>query len=104
MSGWAVLIFLGGFASWMVGLFLALYLDLRLHALKQSGDLPRAPRLYGFGLSGIGIGLTLDFRRLYSREFREIDGHTRRLVPIIRIALPLGLMLAIGSVALSLLT
>lgn len=105
MSHWEVAAFLCGFTSWGVGLLLSLYIDLRIHALKQSGDLPpRTPQLFGFGSSGLGVGLTLNFRRLYSREFRQIDAHTRRLVPIVRVALPLGLVLASASIALSILT
>lgn len=69
---------------------LLVYLDLRLHALKQSGDLPAStPQLFGFAAGLSGAGQTIDLPLLYSRRYREIDGHTRALVPIVRVTLPL---------------
>ena len=101
MNAWAVACFLGGFACWMTGLFLAFYLDLRIHALRQSGDLPhKTPQLFALGFSWIGGGFGI-FPRLsplYSREFREIDGHTRLLAPVIRVFLPLGPALFVAGV------
>ncbi|MFJ6025525.1 hypothetical protein ACIQC9_13120 [Brevundimonas sp. NPDC092305] len=71
-------------------LILLLYLDLRLHALKQSGDLPAStPQLFGFGGNVLGAGQTIDLLELYSRRYREIDTHTRRFVPVVRVSLPL---------------
>jgi hypothetical protein len=86
----------GGFFA--VGLFLALYLDLRIHALRQSGDLPESTRqLFGWSgpLGGGGIGVDVVY--LYGEQFRRIDKHTRRLAPIIRIALPLGIAFVLMS-------
>ena len=73
-----------------VTLALLVYLDLRLHALRQSGDLPAStPRLFGFARNFTGVWQTIDLPLLYSRHYREIDAHTRRLVPIVRVTLPL---------------
>ncbi len=71
----------------VTGLLLATYLDLRIDALVRTGDLPRdTPRIWGW--NGLNLGISLE--TLYSRRLRETDGHTRALVPIIRVALPLG--------------
>ncbi len=80
---------------------LLLYLDLRLHALKQSGDLPAStPQLFGFAGNFAGVWQTIDLPLLYSRHYREIDPHTRRLVPIVRVTLPLiPVLLAAAVVA-----
>jgi hypothetical protein len=88
-------------ASWAITLGLMAYLDLRVHALMQSGDLPKStPQLMGFSW-GLGIRPIIAMcRALYSRRYRETDGHTRLLVPIVRIGVPLSpiLALAIGIV------
>lgn len=69
-------------------LALLLYLDLRLHALKQCGTLPAStPQLFGFAGGFAGVWQTVDLPLLYSRQYREIDGHTRRFVPIVRVTL-----------------
>lgn len=76
--------------SVIVTLALLVYLDLRLHALKQSGDLPTStPQLFGFAGGFAGVWQTVDLPLLYSRRYREIDRHTRRLVPVVRVTLPL---------------
>ena len=69
-------------------LALLLYLDLRLHALKRCGALPAStPQLFGFAGGFAGVWQTVDLPLLYSRQYREIDGHTRRFVPIVRVTL-----------------
>lgn len=74
----------------VVTLTLLLYLDLRLHALKQGGDLPPStPQIFGFSGGFAGVWQTIDLPLLYSRHYRETDAHTRRLVPIVRVTLPL---------------
>ena len=74
----------------VVTLALLFYLDLRLPALKQSGDLPPStPQLFGFSGGFAGVWQTIDLPLLYSRRYREIDLHTRRFVPIVRVTLPL---------------
>lgn len=71
-------------------LALLIYLDLRLQALRQSGDLPAStPQLFGFSGGFAGVWQTLDLPLLYSRHYRETDAHTRRIVPIVRVTLPL---------------
>lgn len=96
MDVWAVAGFLTGFAFWITGLLLAAYLDLRIHALRKSGDLPlKTPQLFSYGLGSVYPKISL----LYSRGFREIDGHTGLLTPAIRIFLPLGAALCVGSAA-----
>lgn len=93
MGTLAIVLSAAAFGLGMSAIFLALYLDLRIDALKRSGDLPgKTPQLFG------GMG-QIDLGHLYSRRFREIDAHTRRLVPFIRIALPLAAALMLGSVA-----
>ena len=77
----------------MTGLLLAIYLELRIDALVRSGDLPKdSPRIWGW--TGVQLGISLG--ALYSRRLRETDAHTRALVPIIRVALPLALCAFLG--------
>ena len=84
--------------SGVTSIALLLYLDLRLHALKQSGDLPAStPRLFGIGGTFAGVWQTVDLPLLYSRRYRDIDTHTRRLVPIIRVTLPLTPVLVLAA-------
>jgi hypothetical protein len=83
----------------VVTLGLLLYLDLRLHALKQSSDLPAStPQIFGFSGGFSGIWQTIDLPLLYSRRYREIDRHTRRFVPIVRVTLPLIPILLLAAV------
>lgn len=90
-----VAIFVFGWGLVGVGLVLAVYIDLRIHALRQSGDLPqKTDQLMGWSVS-------IDFGYLYSSRLRLLDSHTRRLVPIIRVALPLGAILCVASFLLS---
>jgi hypothetical protein len=79
-------------------LALLVYLDLRINALKQSGDLPAAtPQLFGFSRGLSAVGQTVDLPLLYSREYRTIDNHTRLLVPVIRVTLPLTPILLLAA-------
>ena len=76
--------------SSVVTLALLLYLDLRLHALKQNGALPAStPQVFGVSGGFAGVWQTIDLPLLYSRRYRQIDPHTRRFVPIVRVTLPL---------------
>ena len=85
--------------SVVVTLALLLYLDLRLHALKQSGDLPPStPRLFGFSGGFAGVWQTVDLPLLYSRHYREIDPHTQRFVPIVRVTLLLIPILLLAAI------
>jgi len=85
--------------SGVATLALAMYLDLRIAALKQSGDLPSStPRLFGFSGGLSSVGQTINLPLLYSRQYREIDGHTRALVPIVRMTLPLTPVLLLAAV------
>ena len=80
-------LFFIGFIAMMIALPLAIYLHLRIDALRRTGDLPAdTPDLFGWGYGGLGPSLSL----LFSRSFREVDGHTRRLVPIVRLGLTIG--------------
>ena len=82
----------------VVTLALLVYLDLRLHALRRAGDLPAStPRLFGISWGFAGAWQTLDLPLLYSRHYREIDAHTRRFVPIVRITLPLVPVLLLAA-------
>ncbi|NJC40846.1 hypothetical protein GGQ87_001104 [Brevundimonas alba] len=83
----------------VVTLALLLYLDLRLHALKQSGDLPAStPRLFGLSRGFSSVGQTIDLPLLYSRRYRLTDRHTRLFVPILRVTLPLFPILLVLAV------
>jgi hypothetical protein len=85
--------------SGVATLALLMYLDLRLAALKQSGDLPAStPRLFGCSGGLSSVGQTIDLQLLYSRQYREVDGHTRALVPIVRVTLPLTPVLLFAAV------
>jgi len=85
--------------SGVATLALLLYLDLRLSALEQRGDLPGStPRLFGFSGGLSSVGQTIDLPLLYSRRYREIDDHTRALVPIVRVTLPLTPALLLAAV------
>ena len=80
-------------------LALLLYLDLRLHALKQGGVLPAStPQIFGISRGFSGVWQTIDLPLLYSRHYREIDPHTRRFVPIVRVSLPLIPILLLAAV------
>lgn len=80
-------------------LVLLVYLDLRINALKQSGALSAsAPQLFGFSRGLSAVGQTIDLPILYSRRYREIDGHTRALAPIVRVTLPLTPILLVAAV------
>jgi hypothetical protein len=85
--------------SGVATLALLMYLDLRLAALKQSGDIPASTQqLFGFSGGLSSVGQTIDLPLLYSRQYREIDGHTRALVPIVRVTLPLTPVLLLAAV------
>lgn len=80
---------------WSLGGILWVYLDLRIHALRQSGDLPR-PSRRGRRLSGpyTATGRAIEgFKVLYSQDYLETDAHSRRLVPVIRVCVPLAVAL-----------
>ena len=80
-------------------LALLVYLDLRLHALKQSGDLPvSTPQIFGLAGGLSTFGQTIDLPLLYSRRYRETDSHTRALVPIVRVTLALVPILWLAAV------
>lgn len=85
-------------ASGATTLALLLYLDLRLHALKQSGDLPAStPQVFGFGANFMAVWQAINLALLYSRRYREIDAHTRRLAPVIWLTLPLTPILVLAA-------
>ncbi|MDP3801514.1 hypothetical protein [Brevundimonas sp.] len=96
---WAGGVLWSGLAvSGIVTISLLLYLEFRLHALKQSGDLPAStPSLFGFGGNFTGVWQTVDLPLLYSRHYREIDAHARQIVPIVRITLPLTPILLLAA-------
>ena len=84
--------------SGVTTLALLLYLDFLLHALKQSSDLPAStPQLFGFGRGLSGVSQTVDLPLLYSRRYRDIDAHTRRFVPVVRVSLPLTSVLLLAA-------
>lgn len=97
MIGWlAPALGITAFACWMMAIALLVYLSLRLDALKRSGDLPPStPEIFTLGLRPWGGGMSINLMELYSRRYREVDGSTRRLVPIIRVLLPLAPMLVV---------
>lgn len=92
----SLMLFVGA-GAYVISLLLMVYLDLRLHALKQSGDLSRqAPQLIVLRwISFFAVVETL--QTLYSRPYRLLETHTRRLVPIIRVLYPFGIGLIISS-------
>lgn len=80
----------------MLALILLVYLSLRNDALRRSGDLPAStPEVFVLGFGPLGGGLNLDIGLLYSRQYREVDSHTRRFVPLIRVLLPLAPVLVL---------
>ncbi|SFS33112.1 hypothetical protein [Brevundimonas viscosa] len=84
--------------AWFVTVCLLAYLDLRVYALRQSGDLPpTAPDIVGLGYGFSGRWRGIDIPALYSRAYRMLDGHTRRIVPVVRVTLPLGPVLLLAS-------
>jgi hypothetical protein len=100
--GWLASVFaISAVLCWASALCLLLYLSLRLDALKRSGDLPPStPEIFTLGFRPWGGGMSLDFMELYSRRYREVDSHTRRLVPIIRVLLPLTpVLIVLGFLA-----
>ena len=91
MIGWLAPAFgIAGFACWMLAITLLVYLSLRNDALRRSGGLPAStPEIFVLGSGPWGAGMNLDIALLYTRQYREMDGQTRRLVPLIRVLLPL---------------
>lgn len=90
-------VFALGWALWTIGLTLVTYLDLRIRALMQTGDLPPdAPKFWvwtgPFGSFQDGVAA---MRALYGAPYRLIDGHTRALVPAVRVLLPTGVALVV---------
>lgn len=102
MIGWvASLLWISALLCWALALCLIFYLSLRLDALKRSGDLPPStPEIFTLGFRPWGGGMSIDIMELYSRRYREVDSHTRRLVPIIRLLLPLTpVLIVLGFLA-----
>ena len=86
-----------GFGALAMSLLLIVYLDLRLHALKQSGGLSgEAPQLIRLRWDRLAAIIDM-LQTLYSRPYRRLESHTLRLVPIIRVLYPLGLGLIVIS-------
>ena len=71
----------------------ALYLDLHIRALKQSGSLPKSTKTLLYG------AMTIDVAVLYGREYVALDQTTRRLVPIVRVLLPMAFFVIAGLLA-----
>lgn len=93
---WAVPIAFGLAAVSMgISMLLIIYLELRVHALVQSGDLPEETLKF-FQRRWSGGNYGYDLERLFSRRFKEVDSHARRLVPIVQIAL---VMTVLGFIA-----
>ena len=91
MTLWVVLARIAMGADIIVVMCLIVYFDLRIHALVQSGDLPESTaRPFRTG----GWYSMPNFAVLSSRQFADIDGHTRLLVPLFRVALVLLIPLA----------
>ena len=95
MSLAAVVAFLFAWICIAVSFLLGAYLALRIHALVRSGDLPKETLKWfrgrwSYNVFFLGYGSDLKF--LCSPKFRDIDSHTRRLTPIIRVAAVLGVV------------
>jgi hypothetical protein len=71
----------------------AFYLVLHGRALKRSGSLPKSTKTLLYG------AMTLDVSVLYGREYVALDQTTRRLVPIVRVLLPLAFAIIAGLIA-----
>ena len=83
--------------SAVTSMALSLYIDFRVRALIDLGGLPAStPRPFSGRAILFGAEIGLDIPTVFSRELREVDDHTRRLVPVIRSAL---LMLPVALVA-----
>ncbi|WP_420470193.1 hypothetical protein [Brevundimonas sp. FT23042] len=97
MIGWlAPVLAVSASVCWAIALCLIFYLSLRLDALKRSGNLPPStPEIFTLGFRPWGGGMSINILELYSRRYREVDGHTRRFVPIIRVLLPLAPVLLV---------
>ncbi|MES2834728.1 MAG: hypothetical protein V4707_08485 [Pseudomonadota bacterium] len=86
------LILLAGFVCLGSGMALAIYIDLNVRALKQSGALPPSSPVLFYG------AMTIDITVLYGRAYRELNQDTRRVVPIIRVLIPLGFAIGAGFI------
>ncbi len=85
--------------GWTVTVVLIVYLDLRVHALRQTADLPATtPTLLGLGHGFSGPWKGIDLPVLYSRDYRTLDAHTRRFVPVVRVTLPLSPLLLMAAI------
>ena len=71
----------------------AIYLDLHVRALKRSGTLPKSTKTLLYG------AMTLDVSVLYGREYVALDQTTRRLVPIVRVLVPMAFAVIAGLIA-----
>ena len=69
---------------------LAAYVDLHVRGLRRSGSVPPSTPTLFYG------AMTLDVTVLYGRDYRTIDATTRRLVPIVRVLVPLAFAVIAG--------
>ena len=93
MSGPFLLVMVVGILCMGSAFAVAFYLDLHVRALKRSGSLPKSTKTLLYG------AMTLDVSVLYGREYVALDQTTRRLVPIVRVLLPLAFAIIAGLIA-----
>ncbi|MDI6625555.1 MAG: hypothetical protein QME55_12555 [Brevundimonas sp.] len=93
MSGLFILALVAGFICLGGAFAVALYLDLHVRAQKQSGSLPKSTRTLFNGV------MTLDATVLYGPEYVALDQTTRRLVPIVRVLVPMAFIIIAGLIA-----
>ena len=93
MSGLFLLAMVVGIICMGGAFAVALYLDLHIRALKQSGSLPKSTKTLLYG------AMTIDVTVLYGREYVALDQTTRRLVPIVRVLLPMAFFVIAGLLA-----
>ena len=70
----------------------ALFLDLHVRALKQSGSLPKSTKTL------FCWPMTIEVSVLYGREYVALDHTTRRWVPIVRVLLPMAFAIIAGLI------
>lgn len=93
MSGPFILAMVVGLLCMGGAFAVALYLDLHVRALKRSGSLPKSTKTLLYG------AMTIDVTVLYGREYVALDQTTRRLVPIVRVLIPVAFFVIAGLLA-----
>ena len=93
MNGVFILASVVGFVCFGGAFAVACYLDLHVRGLKRSGCLPKSTKTLLYG------AMTIDVFVLYGREYVALDQTTQRLVPAVRVLVPMAFVIIAGLIA-----